>query len=363
MGKGIVAFLGGVACDSKSEQTLARQIGQVIGTKALTLYHGGYNGLMEYVAQGVAERGGEVVAVTMSNKEEWGSFNSYVSRALYLDDIGQRINTFLTKADAVVAFAGGVGTLHEVTAAIWYAGNVRRIPIILVGARAAKFLQFLKDQKWIYHSPTRPTDFLSVAHTADELDSRLAAPDFSPGEAEKISINFLQRKLLDTALVRGRYTRSDGTVISPYFDPFQISEDPKTIHSAAIAIAANASVKTDAIVGVALGGVSLATLVAQVLQKPLALIRLKPKGYGAQSQLEGRVPHNSTVMLIDDVVRTGETILKVRAALEELGLRVEQVACIMQRGEKGASLLTQYGITLYRLFDLPDNAKKSERSS
>ena len=75
-----------------------------------------------------------MVAVTLNGKEEWGSFNDFVTRAIFLDNLGERMNTLLSNAKIVLAMAGGVGTLHEVTAAIWYAGNVRRIPVALIGS-------------------------------------------------------------------------------------------------------------------------------------------------------------------------------------------------------------------------------------
>lgn len=202
---GIATFLGGVAPDSSADMALAYECGRAIGRRGLSLYHGGYNGLMESFAQDVAKEGTEIVAVTLAGKDEWGPFNQYTTRALYLDDLGQRMNTLLSNADIILVMAGGVGTLHEVTAAIWYAGNVRRIPVILMGARAERLLSFLKEEKWIYVSPTRPIDFLSVVGNVEELDAILESEGFTPGHAARVRLSRTERQLLDAALVSERY--------------------------------------------------------------------------------------------------------------------------------------------------------------
>ena len=354
-GTGIATFLGGVAPDSTVDIEFAYQCGRTIGRHGLSLFHGGYNGLMESFAQGVAEVGTEIVAVTLSDKEAWGSFNEYTTRALYLDDLGQRLNTLLSNADIVLAMAGGVGTLHEVAAAIWYAGNVRRIPVVLMGARAERLLSFLKEEKWIYESPTRPIDFLSVVRTVAELDAILDSEGFTPGHAALVKLSHIERQLLDAALVSERYVRTDGSVLEAHFDSFRLCEDPKLARAAAIAIAEKVNAEVDAVVGIALSGASLATLVAQVLQKPLAMVRPEAKAYGTYAQIEGVLPDGCTALLIDDVVRSGANMLKACQALALKRVRVTQAACLLRRGMGLPTGFAEDSLPLHALFTLPDS--------
>jgi len=166
-------FFGGVVPASPEEERLAEQVGTALAAAGFALLHGGYNGLMEAAARGAAAKGGRICAVTLAGKPEWGPFNEYVTDAVHLKSPGTRLDHYLEAADLVVAMGGGVGTLHELTAAIYYAGNIRPVPVWLVGPTALQLLGFLRDQRWLFESPTRPLDFLtpivSAAVFATEL--------------------------------------------------------------------------------------------------------------------------------------------------------------------------------------------------
>lgn len=161
-----VAFFGGCVPASPEEAELAYSIGHVLGSARRTLLHGGYNGLMEQAARGCRDAGGRVVAVTLANVD-WGEFNPYVDEVKLLPDAGARLGRFLN-CDLVVAMGGGVGTLHELTAALWHATNLRSVPVWLAGPTALRLLDFLIDQRWLFESPTRSLAFL---RRIDDLDT------------------------------------------------------------------------------------------------------------------------------------------------------------------------------------------------
>lgn len=158
----VAVFFGGVVPPSHHDQQLAYGAGRTIAKAGFTMRQGGYNGLMELAARGAASVGGQVVAVTLAGKQEWGLANRYVTQVVELPDMGQRLTYFLDDAEVVVAMGGGVGTLHELTAAIWYAGNIRQIPIICVGNTATKLTAYLRREKWLFETPTRPLSFLTA---------------------------------------------------------------------------------------------------------------------------------------------------------------------------------------------------------
>ena len=161
-------FFGGCVPPSPQEERLAHDIGVAIAEYGLTLMHGGYNGLMEHAAEGAAARGGQVIAVTLDGMD-WGPFNTHVTSAMYLPSMGERMHTYLDNAAIIVAMAGGVGTLHELTAALWYAGNIRPVPVVIAGPAAKLLMMFLRTERWIYASPTRPLGFLHEIDDASQL--------------------------------------------------------------------------------------------------------------------------------------------------------------------------------------------------
>jgi uncharacterized protein (TIGR00725 family) len=169
----IAVFFGGVVPAGERDAKLAYEVGRSIGRAGFVLRHGGYNGLMEHAAQGARESGADVVAVSHQGMD-WGSYNSHVTQTVLMPDMGSRLMYFLDDADLVVAMAGGVGTLHELSAAIWYAGNVRQFPVLLLGGEAHRLVQFLRRHRWLFESPTRPLGFLNELDTARDFDACLA---------------------------------------------------------------------------------------------------------------------------------------------------------------------------------------------
>ncbi|MFJ8073868.1 LOG family protein [Streptomyces sp. NPDC096176] len=175
-------FFGGVVPASKEEELLAHGIGRALGKAGFVVQHGGYNGLMEQAACGAAEAGGTAVAVTLTDVE-WGAFNPHVTEALRFPTMGERLHQFLDGVDLVVAMGGGVGTLHELTAAIWYAGNIRPVPVWLAGDTALRLLAFLKEDRWVFERPTRPLGFLKEFQDLGSFESALSDTFVSRGDS------------------------------------------------------------------------------------------------------------------------------------------------------------------------------------
>jgi uncharacterized protein (TIGR00725 family) len=184
-GMAMACFFGGVVPASEQEEQLAYGIGKALGRAGVTLRHGGYNGLMEQAARGAAAEGSQVVAVTLTGVD-WGEFNPYVTESARLPTMGERLHQFLDDTDLVVAMGGGVGSLHELTAALWYAGNIRSVPVWLAGGTALRLLSFLKAERWVFESPTRPLGFLreiaDLTTFHQELSALLRSRDDHEGQ-------------------------------------------------------------------------------------------------------------------------------------------------------------------------------------
>ena len=73
----------------------------------------------------------------------------------------------------------------------------------------------------------------------------------------------------------------------------------------------------DAVVGVATAGIAYAALVADRLNLPMAYVRGKPKGHGRRRQIEGRLDRGSRVVIIEDLVATGGSSLRVAEVVRE----------------------------------------------
>jgi orotate phosphoribosyltransferase len=75
----------------------------------------------------------------------------------------------------------------------------------------------------------------------------------------------------------------------------------------------------DVIAGAATGGIPHAAWVAQKLNLPMIYVRDKPKGHGKENMIEGVLKPNQKVVVIEDLISTGGSSLKVAMAVNEAG--------------------------------------------
>ena len=90
--------------------------------------------------------------------------------------------------------------------------------------------------------------------------------------------------------------------------------------------------KVDAIAGVATGGNELRALVAQELGLPFIYVRSKAKAHGLGNAIEGDLSVLSNVVVIEDLISTGQSSLKAVDALREAGVEVKGLIAIFTYG-------------------------------
>jgi orotate phosphoribosyltransferase len=88
----------------------------------------------------------------------------------------------------------------------------------------------------------------------------------------------------------------------------------------------------EVVVGVATGGIAQGALVADVLDLPFAYVRPEPKKHGMGNQIEGRIETGQKVVIIEDLISTGGSSLKVVDALRQAGIEVVGMVAIFTYG-------------------------------
>ncbi|HET97794.1 MAG TPA: orotate phosphoribosyltransferase [Desulfurivibrio alkaliphilus] len=116
--------------------------------------------------------------------------------------------------------------------------------------------------------------------------------------------------------------------------------------------------KIEAVGGMTLGAdpiVTAVSLVSFVAKDPIPafIVRKESKKHGTEAYLEGQsnLPEGATVALVEDVVTTGGTLLKVIERVEAQGYKVGLVATIVDRQEGGAEALAAKGYELRAIFN------------
>jgi orotate phosphoribosyltransferase len=88
----------------------------------------------------------------------------------------------------------------------------------------------------------------------------------------------------------------------------------------------------DYIIGVATAGIAMGALVAEEMGIGYAYCRPKPKEHGLKRQLEGRVEENAKIVVLEDLISTGGSSLKVVEYLRVEGFNVLGMAAIFTYG-------------------------------
>lgn len=120
--------------------------------------------------------------------------------------------------------------------------------------------------------------------------------------------------------------------------------------------------EVELIAGTATAGIPHAAWVSELLNLPMCYVRSKPKGHGKGNQIEGKVSEGQKVVVVEDLISTGGSVITAVEALREAGCSVLGVVSIFTYElEKGKKLLHDAHITAYSLTDfstLVDVAKE-----
>ena len=87
----------------------------------------------------------------------------------------------------------------------------------------------------------------------------------------------------------------------------------------------------DAIAGVATEAIAMGALVADTLGMPYAYVRSTPKDHGLENLIEGNLKPGQKVVVIEDLISTGESSLRVEA-IRTAGCEVVGMAAIFTYG-------------------------------
>lgn len=111
----------------------------------------------------------------------------------------------------------------------------------------------------------------------------------------------------------------------------------------------------DVIAGTATAGIPHATLVADRLGLPLVYVRSSAKGHGKGNLIEGRFERGARVVVIEDLLSTGESSIKAAQAVEEAGGEVVRIQAIFSYSlNRLATNLSDSGFTAHALTTLSD---------
>jgi orotate phosphoribosyltransferase len=144
---------------------------------------------------------------------------------------------------------------------------------------------------------------------------------------------------------------------SPVYVDAQVLMSDVALRSSIMDIAAHcvqpviAARGINAIVGTESSGIAFAAWLAERLELPMLYLRKRPVGWDITAQLEGRLPADAKVLLVDDVTTDGRSKAGTVAALRRAGPVVEDVLVLLDYAlyAQEASTLAEHGLSLHAL--------------
>jgi orotate phosphoribosyltransferase len=164
----------------------------------------------------------------------------------------------------------------------------------------------------------------------------------------------LARRIYDTAHLTGSFTLRSGVTSTEYFDKYRFESDPALLRAIAEHLAPLVPAGTEALAGLELGGVPLATALSQVTGLPALFVRKEAKTYGTCQLAEGGVVDGRRLTVVEDVVTSGGQVIASCADLRALGATVDRVLCVIDRQAGGVEKLAAEDLELAALFQMEE---------
>jgi orotate phosphoribosyltransferase len=112
--------------------------------------------------------------------------------------------------------------------------------------------------------------------------------------------------------------------------------------------------KIDRILGVPTAGIPFATVVSQKLGLPLIYYRQARKEHGVRKKVEGILERNDRVLVVDDLITTGESVIEAAEVVRDQGGIVNELVVLLDREQGGQEKLRSSRIEPHTLFKISD---------
>jgi orotate phosphoribosyltransferase len=183
-------------------------------------------------------------------------------------------------------------------------------------------------------------------------------------ELKQASREVLRQHLLtllcQVAYKEGDFLLTSGQRSSYYINGKQVTLHPQGAWMLGLLLLERLPAEAQAVAGLTLGADPIVTAVSMAGADrdrtlfPL-IIRKEAKGHGTQAYIEGAaLPEGTPVVVLEDVVTTGQSALKVAERLRAAGYQVNQVLALVDRLQGGAELYQQQGLAFEALFTVKD---------
>jgi uridine monophosphate synthetase len=160
----------------------------------------------------------------------------------------------------------------------------------------------------------------------------------------------------------GKFKLKSGVESPIYLDLRRLVSFPHALHDVSLWLAELIKPLTfNHIAAIPYAALPIAVTVGQLARRSVIYPRREQKAYGTGAAVEGVFAHGDTALLLDDLATTGESKFEAIARLESAGLRVRDVAVVIDRGQGARQALEAAGYNFHALITLHDLLEELER--
>ncbi len=182
--------------------------------------------------------------------------------------------------------------------------------------------------------------------------------------AATTDLTTLHHKLLDLfcqlAYQEGDFVLSSGQSSSYYINGKQVTLHPQGALAIGRLLLSLLPTDTQAVAGLTLGADPIVTAVSVVSAYenrpiPALIIRKEAKGHGTKAYIEGpNLSEGTKVVVLEDVVTTGQSAMKAVERLRDAGYTVDTVISLVDRQQGGAEFYQSVGLKFQVVFTIED---------
>jgi len=116
--------------------------------------------------------------------------------------------------------------------------------------------------------------------------------------------------------------------------------------------------EAEVLMGTSTAGIAHAAITAHMMGLPMGYVRSGAKDHGRQNQIEGKLEAGQKVVVVEDLISTGGSVLEVVDVLREAGAEVLGIASIFTYGmQKGIDRMAAANVTNHSLTDFDSIAE------
>ena len=160
----------------------------------------------------------------------------------------------------------------------------------------------------------------------------------------------LGERLVATSLLRGDFLLSSGKRSDYYFDKYLFETKPDLLRDVTTALLDLVPDDAERLAGPELGAVPLVAAMSLVGNLPYVIVRRTPKAYGTGRHFEGQIAPGERVILVEDVVTSGNQALLAADHLRKFGAQLDVVICVLDREEGARAKFVERDLELRPLF-------------